>query len=375
MHVLQQGFYVFLPEIKQSFNLSPVQTGAMESARSVSSGVVNFPAGFVGDLLRSRWFLLVALSLGGIAAAYLLISVAPNYSVLLVGAALIGVMVALWHPPALSVLSSEMASRRGLALSIHGMGGNLGNAIAPLAIGGLFALLTWQRVAQIVSIPVLVCAVVLWVVLRNVRREEGESLTLKSYMPAVKGLLKNKTLIGLVMSRSVLRMGSTATMTFFPIYCREDLGFSTFNIYLFLLMGSGTISLPFLGIFSDRFGRKVVLFPSIVLLGACSLWLFWAEPGIGMGFAVIGVGLFIYAISSVFQAAAMDVTRAEAGATTIGFLTGTGFIFVTISPIVAGILSTNFGNAAVFLYAGSLAFASAAILLPIHLQRSNPQIV
>jgi hypothetical protein len=29
----------------------------------------------------------------------------------------------------------------------------------------------------------------------------------------------------------------------------------------------------------------------------------------------------------------------------------------------------------VFLYAGSLAFASAAILLPIHLRRSNPQIV
>jgi len=249
------------------------------------------------------------------------------------------------------------------------MGGNLGNAIAPLAIGGLLTLLVWQRVAQAVAVPVLVCAIVLWVVLRNVRGPEGESVTLKSYIPAVGSLLRNRALIGLVISRSILRMGSTATMTFFPIYCREDLGFSTFNMYLFLLMGTGTASLPFLGILSDRLGRKAILLPSLALLGASSLLLAWAEPGIALATVVIAVGLFIYAISSVFQAAAMDVTRVETGATTIGFLTGTGFLLVTLSPIIAGVLATRFGNPAVFLYSGSLALSSALILLPIHLRR------
>lgn len=371
MHVLQQGFYVVLPEIKQGFNLSLVQTGALESARSVTSGVVNFPAGIVGDFLRGRWALLVAVSLGGLAGAYLLLSAAPNYPVLLVGAACIGITIAFWHPPALSVLSIEMPQQRGFAMAIHGMGGNLGNAIAPLAIGALLAVLIWQHVVQIIAIPVLFCAFALWIRLRNIRGSKNESVTLRAYMPAVGSLLRNRTLIGLVVSRSILRMGSTATLTFFPIYCREDLGFSTFNIYLFMLMGSGTASLPFLGILSDKLGRKAIMLPSVVLLGASSILLPWVEPGVALAMVAICVGLFIYPISSIYQAAAMDITQVETGATTIGFLTGTGFVFVTVSPIIGGALATQFGNPAVFLYSGSLALFSALVLLPLRLRRPS----
>ena len=58
----------------------------------------------------------------------MVLGLATNFGTVLIAAVIIGIAIALWHPAALSVLSARLAERRGLALSIHGMGGNLGNA-------------------------------------------------------------------------------------------------------------------------------------------------------------------------------------------------------------------------------------------------------
>src|SRR3990172_813795 len=55
MHCLQYGWLVLLPPIKLTFGLNDVQYGGIESARSLSSFLVNIPAGAVADLLKRRW--------------------------------------------------------------------------------------------------------------------------------------------------------------------------------------------------------------------------------------------------------------------------------------------------------------------------------
>jgi sugar phosphate permease len=79
------------------------------------------------------------------------------------------------------------------------------------------------------------------------------------------------------------------------------------------------------------------------------------------------IGLFIYSIGAVIQAAAMDVTPEQAGAMTIGLLFGSSFLFTTPSPTIAGALASAFGTPSVFLYSGSLILLSAVIVsfLPI----------
>jgi MFS family permease len=369
MHCFQQGWYIILPSIKDSFGLNPVQYGAIESTRSISGGVINLPAGAASDLLRKRWVPIIASALVGLGLAYFLLGIASNYLVILVAAALIGISTALWHPPALSVVSARLSERRGLALSIHGMGGNLGNAIGPLGLGILIGAIAWQSAARFMAIPILFLAVVLWLALRNVSGREGRSVGTKQYIAAIKGLLRNKVLMGLVISGGIRGMGTGSIFAFFSLYCQEDLQFSTTKagLYFTLMMASGIASQPVMGYLSDRVGRKMVLVPSLVLMGAFDILLVWAGTGVGLMLVAVCIGLFIYSIGAVIQAAAMDVTPEQTGAMTIGLLFGSSFLFTTPSPTIAGALASAFGTPSVFLYSGSLILLSAVIVsfLPI----------
>ena len=75
--------------------------------------------------------------------------------------AVIGITNNLWHPPAISYLSSRFPGQRGWALSVHALGASVGDAIAPLAAGALLAWMTWGEVAAVSALPVLVVALLL----------------------------------------------------------------------------------------------------------------------------------------------------------------------------------------------------------------------
>ena len=365
MHCFQQGWYIILPSVKGTFGLSDVQYGGIESIRSASSTAVQIPSGVVSDMLRKQWVIIVVSALFGVGIAYAVLGLAPNYGTVLLAAILVGISIALWHPPALSVLSARLAERRGLALSIHGMGGNLGNAIGPAMMGVLIGALTWQMATWIMAIPMVLLAILLWRVLSNVPGREGEGVGGKQYISTLMGLLKNRTLLGLIVSQAIRVMGTVSIFAFFSLYCREDLGFgpAKAGLYFTTMMASGIASQPLLGYLSDRFGRKIVLIPSLLLLGSFEILLVWSGSGVGLVFVAICIGLFIYALGAVIQAAAMDVVPEEAGATTIALLFGISALFTIPSPTIAGWLSGTYGTPTVFLYSGGLVIISAILMM------------
>lgn len=371
MHCFQQGWYIVLPSVKETFGLSDIQYGAIESTRSASSTAVQIPSGAVADILRKQWVIVVTSGLIGLGLAYAVLGLAPNYGIVLLAAVLVGISIALWHPPALSVLSARLAARRGLALSIHGMGGNLGNAIGPAMLGVIIGTIAWQMASWIMAIPLVVLAALLWGVLRKIPGREGEKVAIGQYFSSIIGLLKNKTMLALVLSNGIRAMGTGSIFAFFSLYCREDLGFSEAKVGLYytLMMASGIASQPFLGYLSDRFGRKAVMVPSITLLGFFLIILVWSGAGVGLALNAVCVGLFIYAIGAVIQAAAMDATPARTGGTTIALLFGSSALFTIPSPTIAGWLSDTYGTPAVFLYSGALVILSVLPLIFLPLSR------
>ena len=60
---------------------------------------------------------------------------------------IVGAMNTLWHPAAISFLSSAYADRRGLALSFHTVGASIGDAAAPIAAGVMISIVGWQGTA------------------------------------------------------------------------------------------------------------------------------------------------------------------------------------------------------------------------------------
>lgn len=373
MHCVQQGWYIFLPSIKETFGLSDVQYGVIESVRSASNSALQIPAGALSDILSKHWAIIISSALFGLGLAYGVLGLAPNFATVLLAAILIGLSIAFWHPSALSILSARFAERRGLALSIHGMGGNLGNAVGPALIGLIIGAVAWQKAGLIMAIPMVVIAVVLWSVLRNVPGLESKNGNGRQYMSALKGLLKNRIILGLIFSSGIRSMGTSSIFAFFSLYCKEDLGFSTTKVgfYYALMMISGIVSQPLLGYLSDKFDRKIVIIPSLILMGLFEIILVWSGSGIGLALVVIAIGLFIYAIGAIFQAAVMDVAPEEAGATTIAFMFGSSAMFTIPSPTIAGWISETYGTPNVFLYSGALVLISALIVMFLPMGRKS----
>jgi len=371
MHCFQQGWYIVLPSVKESFGLSDIQYGGIESIRAASSTAVQIPSGAVSDILRRQWTGIVVSALIGLAVAYTVLGLAPNYGAVLVAAAIVGISIALWHPPALSVLSERLAERRGLAIALHGMGGNLGNAVGPAVVGLTIGTVAWQTACWSMAIPLLAFAGLLWWGLRSVPVREGRGVEAKNYLNTLRALLSNRTLLGLVVSGGVRAMGTASVFAFFSLYCRVDLNFSPTKtgLYYAIMMASGVASQPLLGYLSDRFGRKVVLIPSLVLLAFFEIVLVWSGSGIGLALVAACIGLFIYAVNAVFQAAAMDISPREAGGTTIALVFGSSALFTIPSPTIAGWLSGLYGTSAVFLYSSGLVLVSALVLVFLPIDR------
>jgi len=76
-----------------------------------------------------------------------------SYLMLLVCMSLVGIGNNLWHPTAIPTLANRFPNNKGLVLSLHGMGGNVGDALAPLAVGALLSWLTWRQIVVLNVIP------------------------------------------------------------------------------------------------------------------------------------------------------------------------------------------------------------------------------
>ena len=104
----------------------------------------------------------MAVALFWVGAPYLIMSFSTQYWMLLGCAALVGIGNKLWHPTAIPLLARRFPERRGLVVSIHGMGGNVGDAVAPLVVGAMLSILSWRNVMVLNVIPgVLMACVIL----------------------------------------------------------------------------------------------------------------------------------------------------------------------------------------------------------------------
>ena len=167
-HWYPATFYLLLPLIGNELGLSYSQIGLIMTCKYVAAAIANVPGGVLVDTV-GRKGLLMAVSLFWIGFPYLLIGFTHSYLMLLACIALVGFGNSLWHPTAIPTLGRRYPERKGLVLSVHGMGGNVGDAIAPLVIGAALGFFTWREVVVLNVVPGLVVAALLFVFLGTMR--------------------------------------------------------------------------------------------------------------------------------------------------------------------------------------------------------------
>ncbi|HEY5900272.1 MAG TPA: MFS transporter [Burkholderiales bacterium] len=354
-HWYPATFYLLLPLIGNELGLSYSQIGLIMTCQYIASAVANVPGGVLVDTV-GRKGLLMAVSLFWVGFPYLLISFTHSYVMLLICIALVGFGNSLWHPTAIPTLGQRYPDRKGLVLSLHGMGGNVGDAIAPVVIGAALAAFTWREVVVMNVVPGLVVALLMFAFLGSMRlgrkAASGEGQSLAQYMEGLRQLLRNRALVLLSVGSSFRTMTQTALLTFLPVYLANEMHYSPALVgaCLFAVQAAGFAAAPVGGYLSDRMGRKQILMSSmltsaVVLVGMA---IAGASP-IFVGLIAI-LGFFLYATRPVIQAWLLDVTPKNMGGSSIGVLFGAQAVGAALGPLAAGMVADRQGLLATFYF-------------------------
>ncbi len=372
VHWFIQLFPLILEPLKAALRLSYVQVGSLMTLRELTTGLMNLPAGILGDRLARHRTAILSSALLALGAAYLLFGLAPGYLSALVAAGLVGVGIALWHPTAMASLSSRFPEHRATAFAIHGMGATVSDTLTPVAVGLLFILYPWHRLMVLQLLLAVLLGIPLWLGLRRVLATPPPVSTARGAQASGLGaFLRNPSFLGMALANGLMNTGRVLVYTFFPLYVQETLGYTSrgLGVYLGLLHVLGTVSQLALGYLSDRLGRKGVLLPAFLALGVLYILIPLVPPGVPLGIVVSLISLFFYTLTNVTAAAIVDVAGSRIQATSLGITFLFNSMFTLPGPVIAGYLVGHYGMGAVFYLSGGVMLAAAAVILPLRLYR------
>ena len=363
-HIFVAGLFVLMPEIKQTLGLSNSALGILGTSKSLAGGLANAPAGFIADRYRQYFSPILAGLFVFLAIFQIALSRATSLFDAAVYASVLSVIATAWHPPAIGALSHAFPERRGLAISVHGTGASIGEALGPLLAGSLLLTLTWQSVLQFSAVPALVFALFVWLTTRKFKTD-SDTASLQDYISHSKNLLKNRQLLLILLIAGAFGGCQAAMFVFLPVYLREDLGKSTFVVGLWIAFsqGIGVITQPIMGYLLDKIGRRPVIVPALFALSVSLIVLYFTKDGVLFLLCLGLAGAFLFSTTSLLVTAAVDVAGNEVQATTVSLVYSALSIFTALGPLAAGFLADEVSVRSVFLLAASLALLASILSL------------
>ncbi len=366
-HWYPSTFYVLAPVIGHELGLSYTQIASITAAQAFAGAMSNIPGGIIVDSI-GRKGLLMALSLAWIGFPYMIMAATHAYWMLLACAILIGVGNTIWHPTAIPTLANRFPDRKGLVVSIHGMGGNVGDAVAPFVAGMLLSGVviggvainfnfTWREVMVLNVVPGIFMAVAIFWMLGKLQmdgKSRGGDRGM-GFMGVLRGfheILKNKTLMMLATSSAFRSMTQGSLMVFVPLYLANSMGYEPWRVGM-AMMGlqlAGFIAAPIAGAMSDKVGPRSIMMSSMAMTAVVLLLMIFSGGTPLFVFFVAVLGFFLFAIRAVLQAWTLDAAPKGMGGSAIGLLFGFQAVGSSIGPLVCGVLADQFGLLSTFYF-------------------------
>ena len=270
-HLLNDAMQSLLPSIypilKSSFHLNFSQVGLLTLTYQMTASVFQ---PFIGQY-TDRKPLPYSLPVGMVFTllGLMLLSIAPTFGWLLGAGSLVGLGSAVFHPESSRVARLASGGRHGVAQSIFQVGGNSGSAIGPL-LAAFIVLPRGQRGAAWFSVLALLGILVLmrvsrWysVRLRQMKKNPLPRAEEHHGLPQWRVMLAMGVLISLVFSKFFYLASITSYYTFY-LMARFHVGVRSSQLHLFAFLGAVALGTLVGGPIGDRFGRKGVIWGSIL---------------------------------------------------------------------------------------------------------------
>jgi FSR family fosmidomycin resistance protein-like MFS transporter len=310
-HLLNDMFQAVIPSIypmiKESLGLSFMQVGAITLTNQITSSLLQPMVGYFSDKHPRPYGLVVGMcfTLTGL----LLLSVAESFPLVLLSVAFVGIGSSVLHPESSKVARLASGGAKGMAQSIFQIGGNVGRAIGPVAV----VLIVIPHGQGSIRWFALLAVVAIWVLARIGRWYKKQialygwsksrfDMENESHLSRRQIIVALLVLLVLMFSKDFYTANVQSYLTFYMID-KFGLSVTASQYVLFAFLVSTAVGLLIGGEIGDRYGRKYVIWVSILgsspfalLLPYCNLtWTIILFILVGMVMASAMPAILVYA--------------------------------------------------------------------------------
>jgi FSR family fosmidomycin resistance protein-like MFS transporter len=352
------------PILKQSYALDYTQIGLITLAFQFTASLLQPVIGHMTDKKAQPFSL--ALGMGFTFFGLLLLSVAAQYPVILVAAALVGLGSAVFHPESARIARLASGGRYGFAQSVFQLGGSFGTSMGPVLAALIVVPFGQPSIAWFSSIAFL-AIVILWRIGVWYKPQiAARKFAAPKPHPDAPGSRRVKVsllvLVALLFSKQLY---VSSLSSYYIFYLIDKFGISTqaAQLYLFIFLAANAVGAFFGGPLGDRFGRKYIIWLSI--LGALPFTLALPYAGLfGSAVLTIFIGLIISSATSSIIVFAQELMPHRFGMIS-GVFFGVAFGIGGLGAAVLGRVADHMGMPFVYQVCAFLpAIGLLAVFLP-----------
>lgn len=323
--MMQSVIPAVYPIIKEKFSLTFTQIGLITFCFQLMASLLQPFIGFYTDK-KPRPYSLVA-AMGFTLAGLIMLAMSLSFMKILIAVSFIGIGSAIFHPEASRVAYLSSGGKRGLAQSIFQLGGNAGSAIGPLLAAwivlpyGQFYII-WFSIGSILGM-ILLSKIAVWYKVQLELKAAKKTVVAEEVHH---NLSKKRVTVSLVIllilifSKYFYMASMTSYFTFYLID-KFHVSVQDSQIYLFAFLGAVAAGTLIGGPLGDRFGRKYIIWISILGVAPFTMLLPYVDLFWTVSLSVV-IGMII---SSAFSAILVYATELVPGK--VGMIAGLFFGF------------------------------------------------
>ena len=344
--MMQSLILAMYPILKGDFHLSFGQIGLITLTYQLTASILQPVIGAFTDKRPQPYSL--PFGMLSTLCGLMLLAFAPNYGMVLLAAAFVGMGSAVFHPESSRIARLASGGQHGLAQSVFQVGGNTGTALGPLLAAAVIvpfgqASVAWFGLAALVAI-VLLIQVSRWYAAHHLGPRKGRvPVAVTSPYSRNTVLYAIGVLLVLIFSKYFYVAGLSSFYTFFLIH-KFGLSVQSAQIHLFIFLFASAIGTLVGGPIGDRIGRKPVIWASILGVAPFALLLPHADLFWTTTLTVI-IGLVLSSAFSAILVYAQELMPGKVGMVSglfFGFAFGMGGLGAAVLGVLADRTSIEF---------------------------------
>lgn len=346
--MMQSLLLAIYPVLKGQFALSFAEVGLITLTYQLTASLFQPLIGMYTDRHPQRYALPAGMT--STFCGLLVLGFATRFSLVLAAAALIGLGSAVFHPESSRIARFASGGRHGLAQSLFQVGGNTGTAIGPLLAAAVIMHYGQRSVAWFALAAL--CGVVILQVVSRWYTAQHAATTSRSAVAQAQPLYPAHVVVRAIAVLLVLIFSKyfyvAGLSSFYTFYLMEKFGLSvrSAQLQLFVFLFASALGTLLGGPLGDRFGRKPVIWVSILGVAPFALLLPHADLFWTTALTII-IGLVLSSAFSAILVYAQELIPGHVGMVS-GLFFGFAFGMGGLGAALLGALADQRGIAYVY---------------------------